>query len=215
MVPIDLIIFDCDGVLVDSEKLANQHLRDFIAELGWDLSLQVVLSRFKGRSIVDIWREVATHIGRPITAAEDRDHRSRQLQLFRERLEPVPGARELLAALPVPFCVASNGPPEKLETSLDTTGLLPWVRGRVFSRVSVSRPKPYPDLFLHAAAQMAVDPKACLVVEDSPLGIRAALAAGMRPLGFCGTATADETELRAAGADAIVHNHGELLTLVR
>lgn len=214
MPPPALIIFDCDGVLVDSETLGNQLLRDVIAEMGWELSLQEVLRRFKGRSMVDIWREVGEQIGRPVTVAEDRDHRHRQLQLFRERLLPVPGVPELLAGLRVPYCVASNGPPEKLEVTLNATGLWPAVQGRVFSRVEVRRPKPYPDLFLHAAARMGAVPHDCLVVEDSPLGITAALSAGMRSVGFCATATADPAQLRAAGASAIVHTPMELLALL-
>lgn len=209
-----LVIFDCDGVLVDSETIGNEVLRDVIAELGWELSLREVLQRFKGGSIVDIWRTVEARIGRPITDREHEEFRRRQYALFKNRLQPLAGVRETIARLNIPYCVASNGPHEKMQVTLATAGLLDAFAGRIFSRVDVPRPKPHPDLFLYAAAQMGVDPAHSLVVEDSPLGVTAALAAGMRAVGFCGTATADETALRAAGSSVILYTMQDLPQLL-
>lgn len=210
----ELVIFDCDGVLVDSETLSNQLLRDVIAELGWELTLDEVFSRFKGRSIVDIWATVGRRIGRQVTPEEGEAFRSRQQVLFEAKLTAVPGADALLRNLELPFCVASNAPHEKLRVVLGATGLWDAVEGRVFSRADVSRPKPFPDLFLHAAQTLGAAVEHSVVIEDSPLGVTAALAAGMRVLGFHGTATADPRALRAAGAHAVFDRLEELPALL-
>lgn len=205
-----LVIFDCDGVLVDSEVISNEVLAEVVTELGWPQTLDDALRRFKGLAMPDIWQIVAAELGTLIPEAVDRDFRRRQLHALRTRVQPVPGIRELLADLPVPFCVASNGPPEKMEATLGSTGLLPWFEGRLFSRMEVSRPKPFPDLFLHAARCMNAPPTRTLVVEDSPLGVRAARTAGMRVLGFVGTVTADSAELLDAGAECVLEDVREV-----
>jgi HAD superfamily hydrolase (TIGR01509 family) len=215
MEKIQLVIFDCDGVLVDSEIVGNAVLAEVITEQGWTLSLQETLRRFKGRSMVEIWQEVGARVGRPITDAIDRDFRARQLRALGAQVKAVQGAEALLDALPVPCCVASNGPHEKMQTTLGATGLLSRFEGRRFSRVDVPRPKPHPDLFLHAAQRMGADAAACLVVEDSTLGIEAAHRAGMRAVGFAGTVTADASALHAAGAEQVLLELGELLPLLR
>jgi HAD superfamily hydrolase (TIGR01509 family) len=202
--PTELVIFDCDGVLVDSEIVSNEVLAEVITEQGWSLTLQETLARFKGLAIDDIWQIVADRLGRPISEPANRDFRARQLVALSARVQAVPGARELLCSLSIPYCVASNGPPEKMQATLGGTGLLSLLEGRLFSRTEVARPKPYPDLFLHAASMMGVLPRTTLVVEDSPLGVHAALKAGMRVVGFAGTATADASALQQAGAEHVV-----------
>jgi HAD superfamily hydrolase (TIGR01509 family) len=202
--PTQLVIFDCDGVLVDSEVICNRVLAQVVSELGWPQTVEESLERFKGLAMSDIWDAVGRHVGRTVSEDVNRDFRVRQLAALRESVQAVEGAREAIESLQVAYCVASNGPPEKMEATLGTTGLMPLFEGRMFSRVDVARPKPHPDLFLHAARSMAVEPAATLVVEDSPLGIEAARSAGMRALGFAGTEAADATALSEAGAEDVI-----------
>lgn len=207
----ELVIFDCDGVLVDSEVVSNEVLADVVTELGWTMGLDEAIRLFKGRAMTDIWKDVEARLGIRITGAIDARFRARQLAALAERVGAVEGVREALDALPVPFCVASNGPYEKMRTTLGATGLLPRFEGRLFSRVDVERGKPHPDLFLHAARTLCVAPDRCVVVEDSPLGIEAARRAGMRAIGFAGTRTADASALGSAGAEAVILEMSELV----
>lgn len=202
--PTRLVIFDCDGVLVDSETICNEVLAEVVTELGWPMTLEEALDRFKGLAIGDIWARVGEQRGSPISDEENVRFRTRQLAALRARVRAVPGIVELLDSLAVPCCVASNGPPEKMEATLGATGLLPRFAGRMFSVTEVARPKPHPDLFLHAAERMSEPPDTTLVVEDSPMGVRAALSAGMRVVGFAGTITADADVLRRAGARSVI-----------
>ena len=174
MPPTELVIFDCDGVLVDSEIVSNQVLADVVTELGWTMALEETIRRFKGRAMTDIWTEIEGHLDITITRKIDDDFRTRQLRALALKVEPIEGVRETLDALRVPFCVASNGPHEKMRTTLGATGLLSAFEGRMFSRVDVERGKPYPDLFLHAARTLDAATEGCIVLEDSPLGIEAA-----------------------------------------
>lgn len=209
-----LVIFDCDGVLVDSELAGNRVLRDVIAEQGWELTLQETLHRFKGRSMADVWHEVGEQVGREVSPAVYDDFRSRQFEVLRREVKCVPGIETLLQSLQAPYCVASNGPHAKMRATLGATGLLPHFEGRIFSRMDVARPKPHPDLFLHAASTLGASPACCVVVEDSPLGIEAARAAGMRAIGFAGTATADAPALEAAGAETVLRELSVLPALL-
>jgi HAD superfamily hydrolase (TIGR01509 family) len=211
----DLVIFDCDGVLVDSEVVCNEVLAGFVSELGWAMDTTEALRRFKGRAMSDIWALVEDAIGQVVTPEIDDDFRQRQLRALAERVAPVPGVPETLNALSVPYCVASNGPHEKMRTTLGALGLWGAFEGRTFSRVDVERGKPHPDLFLHAARTLEAAPNRCWVVEDSPLGIEAARRARMRAIGFAGTATADPEELWAAGAEVVLTQMLELLPLAR
>jgi len=213
-VPTELVIFDCDGVLVDSEVPSNQVLRDVVAELGWPLTLGETMERFKGWALSDIWSEVEARLGVTVTPEVERSFRARQLELLAARVQPVDGVRETLQALSVPCCVASNGPHEKMHVTLGATGLLAHFEGRLFSRLDVSRGKPHPDLFLHAAHALGTLPERCLVVEDSPLGIEAAHRAGMSAVGFAGTSTADARALAEAGAGRVMRHMTELLSVL-
>ena len=206
----ELVVFDCDGVLVDSEVISNTVLAEFISDLGWAVDLEDALARFKGLAMTDIWAIVANAIGRPVTAEIDRAFRERQLIALKAGVKAVPGVSDLVATLEISYCVASNGPPEKMATTLEAAGLLRWFEGRMFSRIEVARPKPYPDLFLHAAARMRRRPDQTVVIEDSPLGIEAALRAGMRAIGFAGTLTADASALSRAGPERVLMDIREL-----
>jgi HAD superfamily hydrolase (TIGR01509 family) len=210
----ELVIFDCDGVLVDSEVISNEVLGHVVTELGWPMTREQAIRRFRGRVMPEIWREVEAELGIAIGPAIDAEFRARQLAALARDVRPVEFVHELLAALTVPFCVASNGPHEKMRTTLGATGLLSSFEGRIFSRVDVPQGKPAPDLFLHAARSLGAEPARCLVLDDSDLGIEAALRAGMRPIGFAGTVTADARSLADAGAEAVVSDLRDLLALL-
>lgn len=185
----DLVIFDCDGVLVDSEKIAVRIDARMLADLGWPLSEDEIVERFVGRSFADMAADIAAHLGRPLP--DDWDARYRQLyrDAFEAELTPVDGIVEALDALTLPTCVASSTSHPGLRHTLGLTGLYERFAGRIFSASEVARGKPAPDLFLHAARTLGVDPSRCAVVEDSPYGVAAARAAGMRAYGYCGGLT--------------------------
>ncbi|MEU9029735.1 HAD family hydrolase [Streptomyces sp. NPDC048383] len=199
--PIELVIFDCDGVLVDSERIAVRVQVALGAELGWPLTEDEVIDRFIGRSGVSIREQVAARLGEETSVL----WWDRFEQLHREAvdtaLSPVEGLPEALDAITLPMCVASSGSHEKMRHTLGRTGLHDRFAGRIHSASEVSRGKPAPDLFLYAAQRMGVDPAACVVVEDSRPGVLAARAAGMRSFGYAGGLTAPE---QLEGPDTIV-----------
>jgi HAD superfamily hydrolase (TIGR01509 family) len=185
----ELVILDCDGVLVDSEKIAVKVDAVVLAGLGWPLSEDEIVERFVGRSLADVGAAIEQHLGRPLP--EDWASRNRHLYLeaFERDLTPVDGVVEALDALTLPTCVASSSSHEGLRHTLGLTGLYERFAGRIFSSADVARGKPAPDLFLHAARSLGVAPDRCVVVEDSRYGVEAARAAGMRSYGYCGGLT--------------------------
>ncbi|WP_035796654.1 HAD family hydrolase [Kitasatospora mediocidica] len=189
---IELVIFDCDGVLVDSERIAARVQVAIGAELGWPLTEDEVVDRFIGRSHAAIRDQVAARLGEDTA----RTWSERFERLHREAVDaeiaPVEGLPEALDALTLPTCVASSGSHDKMRHTLGRTGLYERFAGRIFSATEVAHGKPAPDLFLHAARQMGVDPAACVVVEDSRPGVLAARAAGMRSFGYAGGLTPAE-----------------------
>lgn len=190
--PVDLVIFDCDGVLVDSERLAVRIDLVVLHELGWPLTEDQVIERFVGRSHESMVAQIEAYLGRRL--AEDWEERFQHLyrDAFDVELRPVDGVLDALARITTPTCVASSGSHDKMRYTLGLTGLYEHFEGRIFSAQEVPNGKPAPDLFLHAADQMAVAPELCVVVEDSRWGLEAARAAGMRSFGFAGSVTAAE-----------------------
>lgn len=185
----ELVIFDCDGVLVDSEKIAVRIDAEMLADLGWPMTEAEVVERFVGRSYADMRSEIGAHLGRPLPADWDAAYRERYREAFERELTPVDGVVEALDALPLPSCVASSTSHSGLRHTLGLTGLYERFAGRIFSASEVARGKPAPDLFLHAARSLGVEPRRCVVVEDSRYGVEAARAAGMRAFGYCGGLT--------------------------
>ena len=187
--PIELVIFDCDGVLVDSERIAIEVDIEVLAELGWVLTRDEVIERFVGRSNDDVTSAIEAHLGRALDADWGDQFEPRYRDAMDAALTVVDGIVAVLDAVDaagLASCVASNGSHAKIEHSLGLTGLHPRFGDRIFSADDVARGKPAPDLFLHAAATMEVEPARCAVVEDSRFGIEAARAAGMAALGFGG-----------------------------
>jgi HAD superfamily hydrolase (TIGR01509 family) len=184
--PISLVIFDCDGVLVDTERIAVRIDVIVLAELGWPMTEAEVVERFMGRSDEEMTADIEAHLGRRLPASWEEPFRHLYRQAFAAELEPVAGVVEALDAIAIPTCVASSGTHEKIRFTLGLTGLYERFAGRIFSVSDVARGKPAPDLFLHAAARMGVPPAQCAVVEDSRYGVQAARAAGMRAFGYAG-----------------------------
>ena len=182
----DLVIFDHDGVLVDSEGHANQILSELLNETGVELGMtrEECMAEFMGRSMTTIRQLVEARLGRALPSdLEDRYH-ARLFEVFATKLTAVPGVERALQRITIPTCVASSGTHERIRRALTATGLLPRFEGRIFSAQDVARGKPAPDLFLHAAHSLGAAPTRCAVIEDSPLGVEAANAAGMVAFGF-------------------------------
>ncbi len=206
----DLVIFDCDGVLVDSEAIANRVLATILSRHGASLCGEDAQRIFVGQS-VDAVRETALRqLGVELRADWAAGYYEELLPALRE-VQAIPGVRpvlERLLSIQAPICVASQGPPEKMSTTLEATKLAPFFEGRVYSAKAVRRPKPAPDLFLHAARACGVEPRRCAVVEDSQVGVIAAVAAGMTVFAYC--PPTESAVMTARGAHPI-HSMEELL----
>ena len=211
-----LVIFDCDGVLVDSERLSHRVLHAMLIELGAAISPQQTVDRFIGTSLAACQARNSSLLGAAPPANFAAEFARRSRAAFEAELTLVPGVAQLLAALAVPCCVASNGNRAKVDFTLGHTGLLAQfaaqLAGRIFTADDVLHPKPAPDLFLHAARQLGADPRRTTVVEDTPTGISAAKAAGMHAIGFAAMTPA--AQLHAAGADRVVHTMAEVQALL-
>ncbi|MEU9788624.1 HAD family hydrolase [Streptomyces phaeochromogenes] len=211
----ELVIFDNDGVLVDSEPISNTLLAAYLTELGHATSYEESLRDYMGAAMHRVHDIVEERTGERLPADFDDVFHARVFAAFERELEPVAGAVEVLeklAADGVPYCVASSGSHERIRVGHRKTRLDRWFDdGRIFSSQDVGRGKPAPDLFLHAAERMGVSPGKCVVVEDSPLGVRAAVAAGMDVYGFTAMTPAE----RLAGADRLFGDMGELIGLLQ
>jgi len=183
---VELVIFDCDGVLIDSERLAVKVDVLVLHELGWPLTEAEVIERFVGRSDRDTRAAIEAHLGRRLPDGWDEAVEHRYRQAFANALTPVEGVLDALDRIALPTCIASSGTHDHLRFTLGLTGLYERFKGRIFSAEDVANGKPAPDLFLHAAERMATGPAGCVVVEDSRPGVEAARAAGMRVLAFAG-----------------------------
>ncbi|WP_336487649.1 HAD family hydrolase [Methylobacterium nigriterrae] len=216
--PIGLVIFDCDGVLIDSEPISLARLTAGLNGIGVAIDVETVRARFAGTSMASIMGHVARDYGVAAPEGFVEAVKADTLRAFDRELRAMTGVAAAVSALGIPHCVASSSDPVRLRHSLGLTGLLPLFEGRIFSSVEVARGKPFPDLFLHAAARMGSAPEACLVIEDSVPGVTAARAAGMSVVGFTGgghwrhdPAGAD---LTAAGASRIFRDYSDLDRMV-
>ncbi len=189
---IDLVIFDCDGVLVDTEPLALRVCLGLGAELGWPLTDREIIDRFLGRSERAVRAQVVERLGEAAAERWGELYRARLTVAIDTELIAIDGIAEALDAITIPACVASSGRHDKMRRTLGRTGLYERFAGRIFSASEVAHGKPAPDLFLHAAERLGVAPGRCVVVEDSQYGVRAARAAGMRSFGYAGGLTPAE-----------------------
>lgn len=192
----DLVIFDNDGVLVDSEPISNRLLAGYLTELGHPTTYEESVRDYMGSAMHRIHELIEERTGRRLPADFDDTFHARVFAAFEKELRAVAGAAEVLGLLArehIPYCVASSGSHERIRVGHRSAGLGSWFRDEnIFSAEDVGRGKPEPDLFLHAAARMGVAPERCVVVEDSLLGVRAALAAGMDVYGFTAMTPAEK-----------------------
>ena len=212
-----LVIFDCDGVLVDTEPLSNKILQNSLSKIGIDLKISQVREKFLGLSIEHIKTQIESESN--ITLEPDWCNNIRvetELAFKKQGIVAIPGIKLQVSKLKmndIKYCVASSGQIEKMQVSLGLAGLLPLFKNVLFSASMVQRGKPFPDLFLHAANEMGFAVDKCLVIEDSVNGVRAAKAAGMRVLGYAGDPQTDVAELKANGAE-IIWNMNEVENLL-
>lgn len=184
--PVELVIFDNDGVLVDSERLAAEMSVRIFAAFGMQMSYQEVVDRFMGRAEGLIKQTIVEHLGHELSANDRERIAKLNRETFEQQLRPIDGIAQALGEIWLPKCVASSGEPETIRFKLGLCGLLDCFDGHLFSGTQVQHGKPAPDLFLFAADQMGVEPSRCVVVEDSVYGVTAARAAGMRALAYLG-----------------------------
>ena len=200
----ELVIFDCDGILVDTEQITNRILAELVTEVGLPMTTADSMARYMGRSMTAVVSLIEAELGRTLPATFVDAYDERCFAAFDAEVAPMPGAFEAIDAvelLGIHTCVASSGSHAKMRRTLGATGLLERFDGRIFSASEVAQGKPAPDLFLHAAAHMGTHPQACVVVEDSPAGVLAAVSGGMRAIGLPGPVGA--AALTAAGAEII------------
>ena len=193
------VIFDCDGVLVDSEPIANRVLASLLTEAGLPTTFADCMRDYRGRSMASCMALASERLGSPMPADLPDRYYAEVKAVFARELEAVPGVVGALDRIALPSCVASSGPHHKMRVTLERTGLWDRFAGRIFSASEVEHGKPAPDLFLYAARRMGFDPAATAVVEDSVPGVQAARAAGMRALAFA--RHTDARELEAAGGE--------------
>ncbi len=207
----DLIIFDCDGVVVDSERIVHAVFNELIAGLGFTPTAEIN-ELFLGRSLADCLRIVADRTGRAAPEGALDRYRERRDRVLREQVQAVDGVWAVLEELRTPFCIASSGDHAKMRATLGATGLLPLFAGKVFSATDVANGKPAPDVFLFAAEKMGAAPERTAVIEDSINGVIAARAAGMTVFGYADLIAAPR--LAAAGAHATFTRMSELPALL-
>jgi HAD superfamily hydrolase (TIGR01509 family) len=205
------IIFDCDGVLVDSEVISAGVLVKMGNQLGASMTIENTLKDLKGTSYQYCAEYISNRINAPLPINFETEYRTNTFEAFRERLQPISGVKEVIENLKMPFCVASSGPENKIRLNLEVTGLLPFFEDCIFSCFAIRKWKPEPDIFLWAAQTMGFKPKECLVVEDSLTGVKAAKAGGFDVYGF--TKHDFNNELQAE-ATATFKNMSELLDII-
>jgi len=215
---IDLVVFDCDGVLVDSEVIACRAVVDTLATFGHVIAAASIAERFTGVSNRDMYAALAAEVGGALPDDFDAAMKRRALELFERELKAIAGLETVLPRLAMGKCVASSSLPDDLLWKLRRTDLLRWFSpAALFSTALVARGKPAPDIFLYAAAKMGVSPRRSIAIEDSPPGIAAAKAAGMTVLGFAGGShcrRGHDARLAAAGADLVFTDMRELPGLI-
>ncbi|GIZ51802.1 HAD family hydrolase [Noviherbaspirillum aridicola] len=210
----DMVAFDCDGVLVDSEPVTCGVLAAMLCELGWQITLEETIHTFVGRLVRDEIPLIEQRTGRPAPADFYQQFVARRDAALREAIEPVRHVADAIARLDAAgmrFCVASGADRAKMQLTLGKTGLLPWFDGKMFSGLEVPRSKPAPDVYLEAARVMGVAPARCLVIEDTPTGIRAGRDAGMTVYGYA--ERMDAQLLLEAGAERVFDDMAQLPAL--
>lgn len=206
------IIFDCDGVLVDSESLSNRVLINLAKDLEIELTEEFVEENYSGKKLTTIFAHLESLSGKTLPETFEKEYRQQTFELFKTELLPIPGIIQVLKNLSTPCCVASNGPLNKMEMNLKNTGLLHFFEGNIFSAYEIKSWKPSPKLFLHAAGKMGYQPSECLVIEDSLSGIQAAKSGGFDVFAF--TSPDNKEKFQNSGAKKTFHHMDQLEKLI-
>ncbi|UUW08121.1 HAD family hydrolase [Flavobacterium plurextorum] len=178
------IIFDCDGVLVDTEKIGNGVLLEMAAEHGFEMKIEDAYRNFNGRKLKDCFKYIEETIAKKLPETFETEFRQRSFSAFKTQVKPMEGIVSFIEKLTIPYCVASSGPVEKICLNLEVAGLLDKFENKIFSSYQIGSWKPEPGIFLHAAKEMGFDVKDCIVVEDSVAGVRAGIDGGFKVYGF-------------------------------
>lgn len=178
------IIFDCDGVLVDTEKIGNGILLEMAAEHGFEMKLEDAYRDFNGRNLKECFQHIETAIDKKLPENFENEYRTKSFEAFKTHVKPMKGVVEFIEKLKIPYCVASSGPVDKIRLNLEVAGLLDKFENKIFSSYQINSWKPEPGIFLHAAKEMGFDVKDCIVVEDSKAGVMAGKSGGFKVYGF-------------------------------
>lgn len=205
------IIFDCDGVLIDSESIAIDTLVEMANKLGANMDFKESMISFKGKSLNSCLDLISRRLQNSLPVNFEKDYRTKSFENFKQQVKPIKGIKKVLDNLKIPFCVASSGPENKIRLNLELTGLLPYFENRIFSCYSIQKWKPEPDVFLWAAKTMGYESKDCLVIEDSISGVRGAKAGGFTVFGYSEHDYHDELKNEA---DLIFNDMVKLLDLL-
>lgn len=206
------IIFDCDGVLVDSEVINNRVLLEMASEYGVSMDLAEAVDTFSGIRLKEGIKILQQRASRPFPADFEQAFRTKTYEIFKTEMKAVEGVQSLLESLTIPFCVASSGPVEKIKLNLTITGLIQYFDNRIFSGYDINSWKPDPGIFLYAAERMGFAPAACAVVEDSKAGIIAAVRGGFKAFGYASPLSAVGLEKEGA---TVFYHMSELSSLLR
>lgn len=206
------VIFDCDGVLIDSESIAIGVLVDMANELGANLDFKESLINLKGKSLNSCMALISNLIGKPLAEDFEKEYRVKTFETFKKEIQPIKGIKEVLENIKVPFCVASSGPENKIRLNLEVTGLLPYFGDNIFSCYAIQKWKPEPDIFLWAAETMGFKPEDCLIVEDSVSGVKGAKAGGFDVFGYTEHDYKNELESLATNT---LNSMDELLEMIQ
>ena len=210
----ELIIFDCDGVLVNSEQIANEVFAEVLLQVcGLEFTLEDMFDTFVGHSRAQCMQKIEVILGEPPPPELDQRYQDDINLALKGSVAAIEGVESVLTNLTLPFCVASSGSHDKMKLTLGKTGLIDFFNGNIFSTSEVERGKPHPDIYLHAAATMGGhQPERCLVIEDSPVGVTGAVAAGMKVFGFAELMPAHK--LKASGAHLVFEHMHDLPDLI-
>ena len=205
------IIFDCDGVLVDSEKISNRVLLEMLNSLNVVVDDNYALENFSGTSLTSIFAHIEQKANKKLPVTFEQEYRKKTFELFKTELKPVEGIIEILERISIPVCVASSGPLEKIKLNLEITGIIKYFKENIFSSYEIGSWKPDPGIFEYAAKQMGFLPDNCLVVEDSIAGIKAAKKGGFDVCGYINTSNRKRFELEGA---FVIHKMSNLLQII-
>lgn len=205
------IIFDCDGVLVDTEKIGNGVLLEMAAEHGFEMKIEDAYRNFNGRKLKDCFKYIEENIAKKLPETFETEFRQRSFSAFKTQVKPMEGIVSFIEKLTIPYCVASSGPVEKICLNLAVAGLLDKFENKIFSSYQIGSWKPEPGIFLHAAKEMGFDVKDCIVVEDSVAGVRAGIDGGFKVYGFANGY--NDSDLENEGA-VLFRSYDELASIL-